>query len=280
VSHRTIRESLGPYLEGELGIVERRAMERHLETCLECAVEVEELRSTVALLRELPDPPQPPELVRSVMHRIRAQEIGSGTGGVWDVLGSFLRGPIPAAAAACGLVVFAVLSSTTVSLELHPVVLQSPPTPLRQPPAAFARGPVLAAQTLAATSPGPARQASRLAAPRSGARPALPPMPRLELCRQLGSARPEASREAEIACRPWLSGMLTLAQYDSPGFLGRIHGLPASERDGWIEALAGFAAETGVASNVAARLRAGGDSRFLTLAERFESGAAVPALAD
>lgn len=52
-------EELSSYLDGYLDATERGRVEAHLAGCSECAVVLEELRATVALLRQLPRVPVP-----------------------------------------------------------------------------------------------------------------------------------------------------------------------------------------------------------------------------
>ena len=67
-------ERLGPYLEGELGPEDRRALELHLARCESCSLTLRELRTTVELLRLVPEPLAPAQLGRAVMERIAAGE--------------------------------------------------------------------------------------------------------------------------------------------------------------------------------------------------------------
>lgn len=68
------RAHLGDHLEGDLELPDRREVDLHLAACPDCRRELSELRSTVALLRALPDPQPPEGLVASVMQRIDAGE--------------------------------------------------------------------------------------------------------------------------------------------------------------------------------------------------------------
>jgi hypothetical protein len=54
-THDPWRERLSEYVDDELAVDERAALEAHLETCGECAALVEDLRRLVAAARELPD---------------------------------------------------------------------------------------------------------------------------------------------------------------------------------------------------------------------------------
>lgn len=52
--HTKLRALLSSYLDGEVSEAEARDLERHLETCASCRGELEGLRATVGLLRQLP----------------------------------------------------------------------------------------------------------------------------------------------------------------------------------------------------------------------------------
>ncbi|MBI2304923.1 MAG: zf-HC2 domain-containing protein [Chloroflexi bacterium] len=51
---RQVRDRLSEYMDGRLKEGERRRVEEHLAACPECRWELEELRATVGLLRQLP----------------------------------------------------------------------------------------------------------------------------------------------------------------------------------------------------------------------------------
>ncbi|HEU4759564.1 MAG TPA: zf-HC2 domain-containing protein [Dehalococcoidia bacterium] len=52
--HRRYRQQLSPYIDGRLLPPESRALESHLEGCLACRSELQDLRATVSALRDLP----------------------------------------------------------------------------------------------------------------------------------------------------------------------------------------------------------------------------------
>ncbi len=54
LDHNRVRALLSPFVDGELTPQERAAVERHLARCQECARELESLRWTVSLLRQVP----------------------------------------------------------------------------------------------------------------------------------------------------------------------------------------------------------------------------------
>lgn len=53
--HNRLRTLLSAYIDGEVGEAESKRVEEHLAGCRECVLELESLRATVGLLRELPE---------------------------------------------------------------------------------------------------------------------------------------------------------------------------------------------------------------------------------
>jgi hypothetical protein len=74
MKHGEVRDRLGSYLEGDLPLQQRALVDAHLDSCLNCAQELKELRGTIGLLRGLPDVPPPVGLSARVMARIQAGE--------------------------------------------------------------------------------------------------------------------------------------------------------------------------------------------------------------
>jgi len=70
-----IRELLGPYLDGELGADERKAVDAHVAVCLSCAQELADLRmvNATGTMKFFPEPPHDywKNLTQSVMGQIR-----------------------------------------------------------------------------------------------------------------------------------------------------------------------------------------------------------------
>ena len=75
-------ELLGPYLLGELSVEEERELERHLEGCPRCRGELERIRQTHNLLRQLAANEPPAELEDRVLAQARG-EIPARSGGRW-----------------------------------------------------------------------------------------------------------------------------------------------------------------------------------------------------
>jgi hypothetical protein len=53
--HRRLRDQLSAYIDGALGPAAAGRLEAHLEDCARCRTELEQLRSTIAALQELPE---------------------------------------------------------------------------------------------------------------------------------------------------------------------------------------------------------------------------------
>jgi len=69
-----VRDRLSEHLEGDLSIAEFARVDAHLAHCEDCAAELRELRATVALLRELPEPELPADFAARVARRIDSGE--------------------------------------------------------------------------------------------------------------------------------------------------------------------------------------------------------------
>jgi hypothetical protein len=78
VNHSDVRNHMADYLEGDLALERRALFDAHLDECPECSDEIGAMRSTIALLRELPDPEAPAQLANDVMRRIRNGEARAG----------------------------------------------------------------------------------------------------------------------------------------------------------------------------------------------------------
>jgi hypothetical protein len=303
VRHRSVREALGRHLEGELAPGERRAVERHLAGCAACREEHRELRATVDLLRSLPDPEPPASLVPDLLRRIESAP--GPRRARW--LGAWVRVPlpVPVAALAAGLAVLAVTSPPGGWLGSPPspgveaprlAAREASPAPgsAQRPQAAVGRVPQPARRAPSAPPPSipagaiepaaldvvrgaravrrrpPPSGIGAAAAPGVEARAALPPRPSLVRCVTGAGPVSEASGAAE-ECRPWLHGMVTLAQYDPRGFLAQVESLPETERAAWLPELAFFSQEIRASEAVASALRATPDPRALELIHWFEA---------
>lgn len=301
--HPEIREALGRYLEGELAPVERRVVERHLSECATCREEHRELRATVDLLRSLPDPEPPASLVPDLLRRLESVPGPRRGGSVARWLRSVAQVPLPVpiAALAAGLAVLAVTSPPggwlvspeteaprVAAPEASPVLerAQPPreapgraPEPLWRAPSALpppiSAGAIEPAALDGTRDPRAVRRRPRSsgiggAAAQGEARAALPPRPSLVTC--VSGAEPSAQAGAAAEeCRPWLHGMVTLAQYDPRGFLAQVEELPETEVAAWLPELAFFSHEIRTSEAIASALRATPDPRALELLHWFEA---------
>lgn len=74
MNHAEVRARLIDYMEGDLALSKRALVDGHLDQCATCAQELADLRRAVELLRSLPEPEPPAELVPTLMDRIAAGE--------------------------------------------------------------------------------------------------------------------------------------------------------------------------------------------------------------
>lgn len=65
-----MRDRLSPYLEGDLGDSERKALEAHLGECADCAALLAVLRESVASLRAVPEEEPPAHLARKIQQAV------------------------------------------------------------------------------------------------------------------------------------------------------------------------------------------------------------------
>jgi anti-sigma factor RsiW len=70
-------EIVTDYLEGRLGVRERRAFERHLAACDGCTNYVEQMRVTIRLTGRLEPEALPPELVHAALEAFRDARRGA-----------------------------------------------------------------------------------------------------------------------------------------------------------------------------------------------------------
>lgn len=133
MNHSRAQKLLSDFLERDLGESERAALEAHLAGCSACDADLEGLRETVAMLRDLPAPEPPPFLVTRVMARVAAGEARPAP--LWRrwlaVFGApAIAAPLAAAGAALVVLSFAqssrapeqVAQTTTPSAPEFPIV--------------------------------------------------------------------------------------------------------------------------------------------------------------
>jgi len=106
MNHSDIQARMADYLDGELSLDSRALFDAHLDQCDSCSRELTDMRDTIRLLRTLPSPEPPADLVTDVMRRIADGEgQQDGFGRVMDWLSRYLvpRIAIPVTAVAAAL---------------------------------------------------------------------------------------------------------------------------------------------------------------------------------
>jgi hypothetical protein len=248
MNHARLCAQLSAFVDGALPPLEHGRVAEHLNECATCREEANELRRTVALLRRLAEPEEPPVgLAERVAERVRERERTWWRRG-WSPVARFLDGPwgAPVATAAAASAVVLVLQATRV----EPVQVAALGTPV----AARAPGPEPAPRV-----PLAARRGTELPGLRGGPLPVL--------CLEQPSAR---------GCDALHAYMVGLAMDDAARFASELEGVPLLARERWLGELSRYAALAGSAPLVAQRLRASGDPRAARLATRFEFVAAEP----
>ena len=266
MNHDQVRQLLTEYHEDSISPRKRERMEVHLSGCPACREESDALKRTVALIRGIVAPEEPPNsLTSSVMARIEAGE-GEPP---WHV--RFTRGldspwaaPLITGVAGLALVLFV----QSVEVEVT--------WPGAAAPASFAANggadveasvparPVSSGSVESiASRPGVPVARSVLA---SSGRPA-PAGPTLGA----GSLRAAClSQPSADRCRAWHSWLLGLAVDDPRAFVLEADAVPVAARDRWLGDLSRFAVRSGSAMRVAERLRGMRDPRGQVLAPHFE----------
>jgi hypothetical protein len=253
-----VARRLNDYLGGSLSRREASGVEDHVAVCAECRNTLAELRQTVELLRSLRGSLESPDLAAGVLARIRRGEADTST---WDRfragVSRFLAGPLgaPLATAAAGLLLFAVLPRIEVEVNI-----------LRPDSVATARSdasiPPTASAPVVRRTPSPPLLARRVNESLSR-EPSRLPRSMSFTCLESSSVEP---------CRDQHALMTRLATDNIWAFLAQIEQVPEAQRDDWLSDLSRFAAESGAAADVAARLRATGDPQAQRFAIRFEEG--------
>jgi anti-sigma-K factor RskA len=83
VAEDRFEKLLGSYLLGELSTEEERELERHLEECAECRLELERLHQSHNVLRQLAANEPPAQLKHQVLARIREEAPARSINGWW-----------------------------------------------------------------------------------------------------------------------------------------------------------------------------------------------------
>jgi hypothetical protein len=186
---------MADYLEGDLSLAKRALFDAHLDSCELCANELHEMRRTINLLRALPTPEPPPDLVDNVMRRIR---LGEGQSSWLDRVGGWLselaspRIAIPAAALAASVAVALVTSDLRLDLPGF-----GEPQRSRQ---VAALNPSETPEKIARRASGDAGPGDLVPAPAVGGQSELGSATRVASARQPGNDRPGAA-QAESSTR-------------------------------------------------------------------------------
>jgi hypothetical protein len=251
---RHVSTLLDGYLDGVLTPRDTKRVEDHVLTCDPCRTELAELRRTVELLHGMRGGVDAPDVSWEVIARIRR---GEADVSVWErwrarVAGLFAS-PLgaPLATASAGLLLLAVLPRIEIEILL--------------PGDLASKAPQAEMATATPPAPSPRVAAASLLARRVSDSMSAEPSARLRspsfAC--LASSQPEF-------CHDQHALMTRLARDDVWAFLAEIEQVPEPRRDLWLHALSRYAADSGDAADVAARLRATGDPRAQRLAVRFE----------
>jgi len=276
-----IRACLGDYLEGDLDRSAHAQVDEHLEACANCANELQELRSTVALLRSLPSLTSPAGLVDDVMRRI---EDGEGRRQRFSFSARRLADPrlaLPLAAGIAGILVIAGVYDLPVGQTKPATVVQS--AELAADPIAIAKWeavpPTLSRNRinrsrLAATGASAAKR-SRFVRPRlasiyrsSGSRMNRPD--HQKMAGFFGQMDPDSAQLD-------LDRELERAKANPEAFLRRLNQVAEIDRRATVAPLVVFADRQGEARLVAARLRSTPHPLAVSLAAQFERQQSAPA---
>ncbi|MBW2242442.1 MAG: zf-HC2 domain-containing protein [Deltaproteobacteria bacterium] len=258
--HASCARRLSQYADGTLPQEVFIRMDAHLATCPECRTELSQLRSTIDLLGSLASSSAsaglPTDFGEQVMARISAGEADPGVigrfGDQWRRWMESSVGP-PLLTAAFGLTLLVLVQGVEVEVSL-PGFASS----------ASAGATSIPLETAVSSRPDVSPAASPLAARRRIV--ALPAMPPLAAC----------LRGAESGCGRWHAWHVGLGMREPRVFLREVENVPDRARERWLDELSRFAAHSGTASVLAARLRESGDPRAHGVATHFEQVAAIP----
>lgn len=117
-------EALSAYLDGELDAGGRRALERHLEACAECAALLADLRRMAEVSREETIPPVPVDLGDRILERLPARRRG----------GLLFRVPMAAAATLAAMALLWIVWIRDPGLQPDPMRSRSDPMESREAP--------------------------------------------------------------------------------------------------------------------------------------------------
>jgi len=99
VIHARLQRQLSAYVDGELSPDERREVDAHLPTCVECREELARLRQVKHLIGRLPEREPPQEVWQALRRRIAEDQGRPAAVGALETLRAAFRRPAVAAAA-------------------------------------------------------------------------------------------------------------------------------------------------------------------------------------
>ena len=167
--HSSLRALLSSYINGEASARQAKRLEQHLAGCEECRLELEALRATVGLIRELPEL-QVPRSFSLVSPPVAARvplRLAWATG---------------IATSLAALLVVALLAGDTLGILNQTTQIGQTPAAvsLAAAPAAAAPAPEAPAPAAAQAAPAPEAAVAALPAPRMAAAAVPPPEPEAE----------------------------------------------------------------------------------------------------
>ncbi|MDJ0787117.1 MAG: zf-HC2 domain-containing protein [Myxococcota bacterium] len=270
--HARLREQLSAYVDGQLSSRELRRLDRHLARCADCRQELDSLRRTVDLLRELPPVELPQGLETRLMAHLdhRSAEQDRGRGPRWLRLGATATSLAGAALLALVFVDVDVRlgwpgDPALTEGDLESITLSQRPYERRDAPSLFlpSGAGTVGAGTVAGEAPPRFGFAAASAAPEE----ALALRPSLGACLSSGVAGGPLPAAGD-ACSRWQSWMLDLAAREPRAFVSEFETVPESQQPLILQDMRELAWGTGTASFVIDQLRSSGDPRASRLASQ------------
>lgn len=270
--HASCARRLSQFADDTLPSDIRTRMEAHLESCTDCRDELSGLRSTIDLLGALATSVELPREFRGqVMARIDAGEADPSVlgrlGGVWCRWMDSSVGP-PLLTAALGMSLLLLVQGVEIEVTLPGFLaansaqdaqpLGGEGSSLVQVPGSGIQLAESATRSAAAPAAGPPAAHRR--------RVVIPAMPPFAAC----------LRGTEAGCGRWYAWHVGLGMREPIVFLREVENVPDRARERWLAELSRFAAHSGKASVLAARLRESGDPRAQGIAAHFEQIATAP----
>lgn len=244
MTHAEVRDRLDDYLEGGLALAQRALLDAHIDTCPDCALQLESLRNTIRLLRNLSEVDVPVAVADAVFRRLEAGE-GQPT---WWIR---LRDVVEAHSRPRHLATIAMAAVAMTIVAISRPGLLPLGFPLRGAPQVQ-------------TANGTLVSSSRTS-PDGFVRRFFPGRPDPIL---VGTSRAESPELEPLAIPPFQSHSLVAGITDPNVLMATIAALPPSQRSRWIDLHAGMAARLGLARRLADRLRTVHDPQAEEIASR------------